>query len=555
MIEKIKCLVWRALLGIKEELSLTKDIDFEKFVVERPANPGFGDFSTNAAMVFFKTFKETNKTLTPQALAELIKKKIPNPSLFKDISIAGAGFLNFSLTDKEWHQTLIDIRDKGELYGTLPQNNEKILLEFVSSNPTGPLHVGHGRGAAWGDAMANILSYLGYEVVREYYINDAGNQIKTLGASVLFRLKNPDPRLVPPDGLYKGSYILDIAQNLKKIHDKAYFERPEEELIESLSTEAADMILEDMRMDLSIFKVKFDNWFSEKSLYESAAVDLAIDILKKNGHTYEKDGALYFRSTDFQDDKDRVLIKSNGDTTYFASDVAYHLNKFKRGFDRLIDVLGADHGGYLARMTAAVIALGYKKEQLKLVLYQLVKLYRNGELLKMSTRAGEFVPLRLVLDEVSPDAARFLYLMQSHDSTLDFDLEVAKAKNNDNPAYYVQYLTARISQLKKKAMDVFGSLDNPDFSLLTQKEEIALISKLSSFPELIQAIASKLQPHLLTLWLIDTAKLFHHYYGEHRIVQEDKKQLSSARLELALCVRNVVKIGLNLIGAAAPERM
>ncbi|MDR2406166.1 MAG: arginine--tRNA ligase [Deltaproteobacteria bacterium] len=555
MKELIRSLVWQALQELVLKIPLDLALDPQRFTVERPANSSFGDFSANAAMVYFKAFKAKDKSLTPQILAGLIIENIPNRKAFSEINIAGAGFINFRLTNEKWQDVLLEIRSLGDSYGSEAPKDQAILLEFVSSNPTGPLHVGHGRGAAWGDAMGNILSFLGHKVEREYYINDAGNQIDTLGASVIFRLKNPDPEALVPDGLYKGLYVLDIANELKKKHDNEFFQKPDEEIKSTLSREASEIILADMQKDLEHFGVHFDKWFSEKSLYESGKVQDAIDTLKRKGHTYEEDGALYFRSTQFGDDKDRVLIKSNGDTTYFASDVAYHDDKFKRGFQLLIDVLGADHGGYLARMRAGVAALGYDPARLELVLYQLVKLYRNRELLKMSTRAGEFVPLKLVLDEVSPDAARFLYLTQSHDSTLDFDLEVAKAKNNDNPSYYVQYLTARIFQLRKKAQDVFGELEAPDFSLLVEAEEMALISKLSSFPELLQTIGAKLQPHLLTLWLIDTARLFHHYYGEHRIVQQDKRPLSLARLELAWTVREVVKIGLTLLGAMAPDKM
>ncbi|MDR2338955.1 MAG: arginine--tRNA ligase [Deltaproteobacteria bacterium] len=556
MKDKIKGLVWQGAQAAAAKAGLSQALDQGRFLVERPANPEFGDFSSNAALVFSKDFKAADPKATGRNLAQLIIDGIPDKEgVFASVGIAGPGFINFRLTAATWQRQLKAIRASGATYGSSAPSGRKVLLEFVSSNPTGPLHVGHGRGAAWGDAMANVLSFLGDEVTREYYINDAGNQIATLGRSVLFRLENPEPDREAPDGLYKGLYVLGLADELKRRHDPAWFARPEGELLPDLSREASDIILQSMREDLGLFNVGFDNWFSERSLYESGEVGKAIGILKERGHTYEGDGALYFKSTDYGDDKDRVLVKSDGDTTYFASDVAYHENKFGRGYDLAIDVLGADHAGYLARMSAAVQALGHDKDQLRIVLYQLVKLFRDKAPVRMSTRAGEFVPLRLVLDEVSPDAARFLYLTQSHDSTLDFDLEVAKAKNSDNPAYYVQYLTARIFQVRAKALSAFGAIEEPDFSLLKDGEEIALISQLEGFPELLRNIGRNLQPHLLTTWLVETAKLFHHYYGGHRIVQEGERDLSFARLGLAWTVRTVVGIGLRLLGAEAPERM
>ncbi|MDR2198721.1 MAG: arginine--tRNA ligase [Deltaproteobacteria bacterium] len=558
MKDKIRDLVSRAVQAAARQSGLLEDPDLLRFSVERPANPEFGDFSANAALVYSRDFQRADPSLKGRKLAALLIDLVSadaSKDLFAEISAAGPGFINFKLSPGAWQGVLREIRAAGAKYGAGEPTGRRILLEFVSSNPTGPLHVGHGRGAAWGDAMGNILSFLGDEVEREYYVNDAGNQINTLGESLLYRLKNPEPDAEPPEGLYRGLYILDVLNEIKINQGEDFFRLPEPELKERLSLAAADLILEDMKKDLARFKVRFDHYFSEKSLYQSGQVDQAIESLRKAGHLYEKDGALFFRSTDFGDDKDRVLVKGGGDHTYFASDVAYHRNKCERGFHLLVDVLGADHGGYSTRVAAAMEALGYDPKRLKMVLYQLVRLRRGAEILKMSTRAGEFVPLKLVLDEVSPDAARFLYLTQSHDSALDFDLEVAKAKNNDNPAYYVQYLAARIFQVKNKALSVFGELPEPEFSLLTEKEELALISRLSGFPELLRLIGDTLQPHLLTGWLIETARLFHHYYGGFRMVAEDAPALSAARVELAWTVREVVGRGLELLGAAAPERM
>ncbi|MDR2459581.1 MAG: arginine--tRNA ligase [Deltaproteobacteria bacterium] len=555
--DRIKDLVSAALENVLVKKDLKGKVKEKVFVVEKPANASFGHFSTNVAMVYSKDFKDLykGKSSAYGLASELIEDLKANKDLFDSVEIAGPGFINFRVTNSEWYKILALIRQADQNWGKEGPKDKKIQVEFVSSNPTGPLHVGHGRGAAWGDATSNILSFLGYSVQREYYINDAGNQINSLGASVLFRLKNaPDTPM--PDGLYKGSYILEIANTLSQKHTEDYFKLPASELIADLSREAANIILEDMKNDLDNFGVTFDNWFSERSLYENGEVERSINTLKEKGYTYEKDGALFFRSTDFGDDKDRVLIKSDGDTTYFASDVAYHANKFQRGFDLAIDVLGADHGGYQGRIAAVVEALGYSRDRVKIVLYQLVKLMRGKEIVKMSTRAGEFIPLKVVLDEVTPDAARFMYLSQSHDSALDFDLELAKAKNNDNPVFYVQYLCARIFQLCKKAQPILqGDSSQPDFSLLSEDVELSLIQQLETFPYMLRSSGTNLAPHLVTVWLMETSKLFHHYYGEHRMILEKDLALTRARVALAATVRQVVGLGLTLLGISVPEHM
>jgi arginyl-tRNA synthetase len=564
--EKIKKAVTSALLSLGKKLAESDPsrgpapvLRLERFVVEKPANPAFGHFSTNAAMVFSKDFAPFyagvggNKAL---ALAADLAKEMDAPGLFEAIEIKGPGFVNFRVAREAWIETLREIIAAGADYGKGEPTGKRILVEFVSSNPTGPLHVGHGRGAAWGDAVANILAFLGNEVEREYYVNDAGNQINTLGRSLLFRLRNPAPDAEVPDGLYKGLYVLDLSGELKNELPPEFFERPDGELVPALAELGAEKILADMKGDLEHFGLRYDNWFSEKSLYAGGDVARAIETLKKNGHTYERDGALFFKSSDFGDDKDRVLVKSNGDHTYFASDVAYHDNKLKRGHDLLIDLLGADHGGYQARVSAAIQALGHPKEKLKVVLYQLVKLLRGGETVKMSTRAGEFVPFKMVLDEVSPDAARFLYLSQSHDSPIEFDLEAAKAKNRDNPVYYVQYLCARIFQVAKKAEAIFEKHPGPaNLDLLREKDEIDLAARLESFPEAVRNAGAGLSPHLLASWLAETAGMFHRYYGEHRMVDENDPELSKARVRLALAVRAIAGRGLSLLGMGVPERM
>jgi arginyl-tRNA synthetase len=555
--EKIRHITEIALKGLSQSYGLKKDLDLSRFIVEKPANPEFGHFSTNAAMVYSKDFAPAfpdfkgNKALE---LARVLIREIgENNGLFDSVETKGPGFINFRVKKEAWIELLKEIRERGENYGRKPDSGKRIQVEFVSSNPTGPLHVGHGRGAAWGDAASNILAYLGNYVTREYYVNDAGNQVNKLGLSVLKRLEIPEGPL--PEGLYQGDYVREIALSLEEKHHKEYFQRDEKELIADISSEAAEITLADMRGDLDRFGVKFDVWFSEKSLYENGEVEKAVNLLKERGHVYEKDGAVFFRSTALGDDKDRVLVKNNGELTYFASDVAYHLNKYQRGFDLVIDVLGADHAGYLGRMYAMTEALGYDRSKLKIVLYQLVRLTRGDEILKMSIRAGEFIPLKLVLDEVTSDAARFLYLSQSHDSTLDFDLELAKKKSNDNPVYYVQYLCARIFQVMKKAEPLLlNHPGEPNFDLLEQGE-IDLIIQLSSFPDMLAAVGQNLSPHLATVWLMETAKLFHHYYMYNRMVEEENPPLSKARVAVAETVRGVVAIGLKLLGISVPERM
>ncbi|MDR1042155.1 MAG: arginine--tRNA ligase [Deltaproteobacteria bacterium] len=555
MKETIHKAVAEAVSAAAGGLGLPEAPDLSKFTVERPANPAFGHFATNAAMVYAKLFapRMGSKGNPALALAGRLAEALAESGRFATVEVKGPGFINFRMAPEAWTGALKAMLAEGPRYGAAAPTGRKVLIEFVSSNPTGPLHVGHGRGAAWGDAMANVLARLGDEVSREYYVNDAGNQVRNLGKSVLFRLK--DPAGDAPEGLYRGAYVLDIARELQRRHPPAWFDRDEADLLPEVSDEAAGLMLADMKADLDRMGVRFDKWFSERSLFESGEVDRAIARLKEAGWTYEKDGALFFRSTEFGDDKDRVLVKSDGDRTYFASDVAYHANKFARGFDLAIDVLGADHGGYLARMSASVQALGYDKSMLRIVLYQLVRLTRGGEAFRMSTRAGEFVPFKDVLDEVSPDAARFMYLTQSHDSALEFDVDLAKSRTTDNPVYYVQYLCARAFQLLAKAAPVLELAGEPDLSLLTDPREQELAVQLSCFPDAVRSAGRLLAPHLLTAWLTETAGMFHQYYGACRIVDEKAPRLTAARCALSAACRQVVGAGLGLLGVSVPERM
>jgi arginyl-tRNA synthetase len=418
--------------------------------------------------------------------------------------------------------------------------------------------VGHGRGAAVGDALASILEATGHRVEREYYINDAGTQIETLGRSVFLRYQQLLGRQVEfPETCYQGDYIQTLAKEMQEVHGDSYFNSAEEEVLPLFSNFAAHSILKGIRQDLEDFGVHYDRWFSENSLYENGAVDRVISTLKASGNIFEKDGALWFRSTALGDEKDRVVVRANGMTTYLASDLAYHQDKYLRGFDLVINLWGADHHGYMERMYAGVMALGRKREDLRLLLVQLVNLLRKGKQVTMSTRAGEFVTLKDVIDEVGRDAARFIFLTRRSDSPLEFDLELAKEKSADNPVYYVQYAHARISSIirlaKERQLDLDGP-ENLDLKRLSLSEEMALIKQLSLYPEVVENSARFLEPHRLPYYLTELASAFHSYYKHHRIIQDDLG-LAQARYHLVKAIRVVVGNGLGLLGVSAPEQM
>jgi len=418
--------------------------------------------------------------------------------------------------------------------------------------------VGHGRGAAVGDALASILEATGHRVEREYYINDAGTQIETLGRSVFLRYQQLLGRQVEfPETCYQGDYIQALAKEMQEVHGDSHLNSSEEEFLPLFSDYAAKSILEGIRKDLEDFGVHYDRWFSEKSLYENGAVDRVIETLKASGNIYEKDGAFWFQSTALGDEKDRVVVRANGMTTYLASDLAYHQDKYLRGFDLVINLWGADHHGYMERMYAGVMALGRKREDLRLLLVQLVNLLRKGKQVTMSTRAGEFVTLKDVIDEVGRDAARFIFLTRRSDSPLEFDLELAKEKSADNPVYYVQYAHARISSIIRLAKEQQLDLDNPenlDLEHLNLPEEMALIKQLSLYPEVVENSARFLEPHRLPYYLTELASAFHSYYKHHRIIQDDLG-MAQARYYLVKAIRLVVGNGLALLGVSAPEQM
>jgi arginyl-tRNA synthetase len=523
--------------------------------VEVPRDATHGDWATNAALVLAKPERKA-----PRDLAQIIIDHLDDPEGFiEKTDIAGPGFINFTLSAKWWHRVVKNILAQGQSYGRVDiGENKKVQVEFVSANPTGPLHVGHGRGAAVGDALASLLDAAGFDVEREYYINDAGRQMHTLGRSVWYRYLELNGKSVDfPDDHYQGDYIRDLAQELKDKHGDRFVEMTDHDAVAEIYPWAAEQIGNGIRDDLAAFGVEYNVWFSEKSLYNNGLLKATLDDMRERGHIYDKDGAVWFATEKLKDDKDRVLIKSSGDHTYFASDIAYHRDKFKRGFDTVIDIWGADHHGYVGRMKAAVKALGYDRDQLQVLLVQLVNLLRGGTPVAMSTRAGQFVTLKEVVDEVGVDAARFLFLTRSSDSPLDFDLELAKTQTKDNPVYYVQYAHARITSVFKKAeAEGFTEVDpeSADLTLLVEEEELGLMKFLAGFPQLVEGAALAREPHRLTHYLTELAKKFHPYYNRHKFVSEDKA-LSRSRLVLAQAVRQIVANGLGLLGVSAPDSM
>lgn len=533
------------------------------FELERPRRADQGDRASNVAMQLARAF-----SMPPRDIAARIAGFLQEgcQDLLDRVEVAGPGFINLFLSRKWFAEAASQVLQQGERYGAVDLGQgRRVQVEFVSANPTGPLHIGHGRGAAVGDAVARILSFTGWNVEREYYLNDAGLQIETLGRSTQARYFEVCGRSelapLPEDG-YKGDYLLDLAERIRKEEGDRFLATPLAESLPWFERYAADHILAGIREDLERFGVLFDSWFSEASLYERDLVSHAMEDLKKRGYAFESDGALWFKSTAFADDKDRVLIRSNGVPTYFASDVAYHHDKFvRRGFDRVIDVWGADHHGYVPRMKAAVEAMGRAPDDFKALLIQLVALKRDGKIVSMSTRAGEFVTLRSVLDEVGVDATRFFFLMRRSDSQLDFDLDLAKKQSSDNPVYYLQYAHARISSLLREWEGRGGDVAAlrrdgtplPDL-LFDNREARALAETLATFPVEMAGASADLAPHMVTAYALNLAGAFHSFYNTNRILGESA-EVERGRLRLAEAVRIVLATCLGLLGVSAPERM
>ncbi|SDP17597.1 arginine--tRNA ligase [Selenomonas ruminantium] len=519
-------------------------------VLEVPPQKEFGDFATNFAMQSARVFRKA-----PRQIAEELVKRIEGDWL-DHAQIAGPGFLNFYLKGNVLYDSFQKILEAGESYGQLPKKDApKIQVEYVSANPTGLLHVGHGRGAAAGSALVNLLRAAGYPVESEYYINDAGNQMNNLARSVNARyleLLGQDVEF-PEDG-YHGQDIIDTAQRIIDKEGDKYLSMSDEERMDIFKDLAYVEKLATLKEDLEAFNVTFDKWFSERTLHPEA-VKAAVKILQDNGNIYEKDGALWLKSTAYGDDKDRVVIRDNGVPTYLAADIAYHHNKYERGFDRLINIWGADHHGYVCRVKAAMDALGHDSEKLTVLLLQMVALYRGGELVKMSKRTGQSVTLNELMEEVGTDAARYFFLMRSLDSQLDFDLDLAKKKSNDNPVYYIQYAHARICSIFRQCKETGLALsDKPELSLLTDESEIDLIKKIEEYPEEIERAARDYAPQRIARYSYDLASAFHSFYNKCRIVGVEPK-LAEARLALVTVTAHVIRHSLGILGVSAPEQM
>ncbi|RMH42374.1 MAG: arginine--tRNA ligase [Gammaproteobacteria bacterium] len=585
MKEKIESLLAQALKQLQSANVLPSDATF-RIQVERTRDPAHGDFASNLALAASK-----QAGMPPRQLAEKIIEALPDDKAIEQVEVAGPGFINFTLHRAQQASIIVEILSKREKFGRAEKpTGKKIHIEFVSANPTGPLHVGHGRGAAYGATIADLLEAAGNEVFREYYVNDAGRQMHILATSVWLRYLAlfGEPVVFPANG-YRGDYVVDIARQLKATRGDALRKpwdmvirdvRPDEpqggdkeahiddlirnarrllgDTYEDVMQLALEVILNDIRDDLAAFGVHYQNWFSEKSLVSSGAIEEALRRLEEKGLIYEKDGAKWFRSTAFGDDKDRVVVRDNGETTYFASDIAYHMNKLDRGFDLVIDVLGADHHGYVPRVRAAMQALGADPKQLLTPLVQFAVLYRGGQKVQMSTRSGSFVTLRQLREEVGNDAARFFYVMRKSDQHMDFDLDLAVSQSNDNPLYYIQYAHARIASLYRQIEAQGHQIDLESgqayLDRLTLSEEQALIKTLATYPDIVDKAARDLAPHLLVHYLRQLAQQFHAYYNNTRIGVDDAS-LRLARLALAGAVKQVIANGLSLLGVSAPDKM
>lgn len=583
--QHIQQLIQSALDSVQKTHQLT--FTYPSIQIDATKDKQHGDFASNIALMLSKQAQRK-----PRELAEWIVQALPTSPYITKVEIAGPGFINFFLAPEALLSVISEIIIKGADYGKANiGNGQRVLVEFVSSNPTGPLHVGHGRHAAYGTVVSDLLDTIGYKTEREYYVNDAGRQMDILAVSVWLRyLALCGEDIIFPTNGYKGEYIIDIARALqtqyakqfsfsaKKVFDNLPLDEPQggdkELYIDAVVARAKELlgkesyfvvfdhslknIIKDIHDDLAEFGVHFDKWFSERDLVNTDVVDRMIETLQKNGRVYERDGALWFRSTDFHDEKDRVLQRSNGQRTYFANDLAYHINKFERGVDFAIDIFGSDHHGYVPRMKAGLQAFGIQPDKLTYLLVQFVTLYRGGQQVQMSTRSGSFVTLRELREEVGNDAARFFYVMRKCEQHVDFDLDLAKSESNENPVYYIQYAHARICsvlrQLTEKNLDYHQAEGLKNLTLLTQPHELQLLGTLSRYKDVIISAAEQHEPHILTNYLRDLANDFHAYYNAQQFLVEDAA-LRYARLTFIIATRQVIANGLKLLGVSTPESM
>ena len=585
---QLQSLIASAVESLQKQDVLPADVS-PSIQIERTRDPSHGDFACNIAMMLAKPARKN-----PRELAQLIVDAIPVADIVQKIDIAGPGFINFFVTSDALLSVVSTIHEQGEQFGCSNMGQgKKVHIEFVSANPTGPLHVGHGRGAAYGSVLSNLLSVAGYEVHREYYVNDAGRQMDILATSVWLRYLELCGEVITfPSNGYKGDYVFDIAATVhrdnadafhhlaanvfegipadetlggegdKEAHIDGLIERAKEMLgedgYEAIFKAGLDTILADIRHDLADFEVTYDEWFSERSLTQSGDVDRSIKKLQKLDKIYEKDGNLWFRSSDYGDEKDRVVVRKNGSKTYLASDIAYHMNKLDRGYDQLIDIWGADHHGYVPRVRASIEALGESPDKLEVLLVQFAVLYRGKEKIQMSTRSGEFVTLRELRQEVGNDATRLFYVLRKSEQHMDFDLELAKSRTNENPVYYIQYAHARICSVMRQLKEKGYTYDQADglqnLALLTEGHEQDLLGSLSRYPETIESAARTHDPHLIAHYCRDLANDFHTYYNAHQFI-EDNVSLRNARLALIQATRQVLVNALSILGVSAPESM
>ncbi len=554
MKEIVKNQIVNALTQAKEngDLNLSEMPDI---IIEEPKDEKLGDFATTLAMQLARSEKKN-----PKVIAETICGFLNGGAdSIESAEVAGPGFINIKMSKDFFLSRFKEAVLQGCEFGQSDVGqNKKVLLEFVSANPTGPLHVGHGRGAAVGHALSCLLKKAGFDVSTEYYINDVGNQMNTLGRSTWVRYQELLKKKVEfPDDGYKGDYIKDIAQAVIDTDGSSHLDKQSEDALTFFREFSKDSILKGIRNDLKEFRVEFDRWFNESSLDDDDSVNQAIDWLRDKGFVYEKDGATWVKTSQFKDDADRVIIKQGGERTYFCSDIAYHKNKVDRGYDLILDLWGADHHGYVPRMQSVLQALGYDEEVFKVLLVQFVSLKRGGQKVSMSTRSGEFVTLADVVAEVGVDATRFFFLMRSADSHLDFDLDLAKKESPENPVYYIQYAHARICSVFRTAGEQkvpLTDLSSADISLLKEAEEFALIKKILAYPACIEKSAQSLEIHRIAFYLQELVSIFHSYYKQHRVVTENR-ELTMARLLLLDCLRNVIASGLAVLGVSAPDKM
>ena len=524
------------------------------FIVEVPKDKSHGDFATNAAMLLTKQAK-----LKPRDIAQAIVDSLNKDSkLIEKVEIAGPGFINFYLSQNWLYDILPVVETQDTAYGSVDiGKGEKVQVEFVSANPTGLLHMGNARGGALGDSLANLLKMAGYDVTKEFYINDAGNQIVNLGLSLEARYRQllGETDCEIPENGYHGQDIIDTAQRIVDAVGDSYLQLPEAERQEKMIATALDEKIAAIKSGLAEFGVEYDVWFSETTLHESGAVKEVVDLLTEKGLTYEKDGAIWLKTTDFGEEKDEVLIRSNGIPTYFAADIAYHKNKFDRGFKRVINIWGADHHGHVARMKRSMDAIGYNGDDLTVLLMQLVRLYQNGEVVRMSKRTGQYVTLQELIEDVGKDAARYFFIMRNPDSHLDFDLDLAKEQSSDNPVYYVQYAHARINSILKATGKAVPKAADCDLTLLKDEAELELIRKIANLPTEVAYAAEQLEPYRMARYATELATLFHSFYNSCRVINEDNEALTNARLVLVNAARITLRNVLTMLGVSAPERM